>query len=54
MMAMETSGSKPSPLLPKLFELIYSFSRPEKPLSREEFVQLHQIDLYIQDLIAAG
>ena len=41
LMAMETPGAKMCPLLPKLLEQLYSFNRPEKPLSRDEFIQLY-------------
>ena len=44
MLAMETLGQKISPLIPKLFELLYNFSRPEKPLTQDELIQLYQID----------
>ena len=41
LMVMETPGAKMCPLLPKLLEQLYSFNRPEKPLSRDEFIQLY-------------
>ena len=43
-----------TPLLPKLFEELYSFERPNKPLTKHELIQLHQINSYIEDAISAG
>ena len=54
MMAMETPGHLSTPLLPKLFEELYSFERPNKPLTKNELIQLHQINSYIEDAISAG
>ena len=54
MMAMETPGHLSTPLLPKLFEELYSFERPNKPLTKHELIQLHQINSYIEDAISAG
>jgi len=52
LMIMQNPGTVTIPLLPKLIEQLSHFSRPEQPLSQEEMLMLHQINVYVQDLVA--
>ena len=52
LVAMQAAGTLTIPLLPVLLEQIASFKRPEAPLSQEELTMLHQINVYVKDLIA--
>ena len=52
LVAMQSAGTLSIPLVPVLLEQIASFNRPEAPLSQEELLMLHQINVYVKDLIA--
>lgn len=43
-----------NPIIPRLFERLHEFKRPEKPLTREELLELHQVQVYAQDQIKNG
>lgn len=43
-----------NPIIPRLFERLHQFKRPEKALTREELLELHQIHVYAQDQIKNG
>lgn len=45
LIATEETGQM-NPLIPRLYERLHEFKRPEKPLTREEMLQLHQINIY--------
>ncbi len=45
-------GTISNPLLPKLLVQLASFDRPEEPLSKDELLMLHQINVYVQDLVS--
>lgn len=38
--------SIPNPLIPKLWERLHQFNRPGKPMSREELLELYQVNAY--------
>ena len=40
-----------NPIIPKLFERLHEFNRPQKPLTREELLELYQVSVYSQDQI---
>jgi len=50
LIATEETGQM-NPLIPRLYERLHEFKRPEKPLTREEMLQLHQINIYAQDQV---
>ena len=49
---MQEGGQVQVPFLPKLLEQLSRFSRPNKPLTTDEFVMIHQINVFVQDLVA--
>jgi hypothetical protein len=38
-----------NPIIPILYERLYEFKRPGKAITREELLELYQINLYAQD-----
>jgi hypothetical protein len=42
-----------NPLIPRLWEHLHEFQR-EHPLTREELLELHQVQAYVQDQVRAG
>ena len=52
LVAMQEAGKMNIPLIPKLFEHLASLDRPTEPLSEDELLMLHQINVYIKDLVA--
>jgi len=53
LIATESEGLS-NPIIPKLFERLHEFKRPEKPLSKEELLELYQINVHAQDQIKQG
>lgn len=53
LLATEAEGIS-NPLVPRLFERLHNFNRPEKPLTKEELLELHQINMHTQDQVRAG
>ena len=51
-MIMQNPGSVTIPILPKLLEQLSSFNRPGDPLSLEELCMLHQINVFVEDVVA--
>ena len=54
LMAMELPEGRTNPLLVKLLERLHKFERPDKPLSRQELVQLYQLSLFIKEQVSTG
>ena len=52
LITMEDAGSLTIPLLPKLLEHLATFDRPDNPLTQEELCMIHQISVYVQDLVS--
>jgi len=48
---MQEAGDLNIPLIPKLLEQLKNFSRPESPLTEEELCMLHQISVYVQEMV---
>ena len=52
---ISAKGRQPlTPLLPKLLEELFGFSRPEKSLTKEELVMLYQIKIHTNKFIEEG
>jgi hypothetical protein len=47
LMVMQRPGKVTNPLLPNLLVQLYSFERPELPITNEEFIMLYQLDIYV-------
>ena len=43
-----------NPIIPRLFERLHDFKRPEQPLAKEELLELYQLQVYAQDQIKNG
>ena len=43
-----------NPIIPRLYERLHDFKRPEKPLTKEELLELYQVHVYAQDQIKVG
>ena len=43
-----------NPIIPRLFERLHDFKRPDKPLTKEELLELYQLQVYAQDQIKNG
>jgi len=38
-----------NPIIPRLYERLHDFKRPEKPLTKEELLELYQLQVYAHD-----
>lgn len=43
-----------NPIIPRLFERLHEFKRADKPLSKEELLELYQVYVYAQDQVKVG
>ena len=43
-----------NPIIPRLYERLHDFKRPEQPLSKEELLELYQLQVYAHDQIKNG
>lgn len=43
-----------NPLIPRLLERLHEFKRPDTPLSKDELLELHQVNVLVQDQIKNG
>lgn len=43
-----------NPIIPKLYERLHDFKRSDSPISKDEFLELYQISVYVQDQVKSG
>ena len=53
-LATTEDESLSNPMIPRLYEQLHDFKRPEAPLSKEELLELYQLQVYAQDQIKVG
>lgn len=53
-LATTEDESLSNPIIPRLYEHLHEFKRPEKPLTKEELLELYQLQVYAQDQIKIG
>lgn len=51
LITMQEAGELTIPLLPKMLEHLKYFDRPGQPLTEDELCMLHQIAVYVQDMV---
>ena len=54
LIVMQRPGKVSNPLLPNVLTQLYSFSRPDQPLTNEELIMLYQINVYVKDMVRRG
>lgn len=53
-LATTEDESLSNPMIPRLYERLHDFKRPEKSLTKEELLELYQLQVYAQDQIKVG
>jgi hypothetical protein len=53
-LATTEDESLPNPIIARLYERLHEFKRPEKALTKEELLELYQLQVYASDQIKTG